>query len=431
MDRYQYFIQSMKDKAHYKREWMLRAMSVVIDDVKIVNGDYPKWSLRHTEDRVEVYVPTEEGLRWEVLEDAIPYEIPFIYHEMTGPVKVGDVENVKKDIEETTWGDLIFNSRALVYACGDIIPYMEGPVSLKKISQHFAKTMKDEVPDAEKEPGQLYISNWLRLGKAIGDLAGYEMFVPSITEKSITPPDNRDELRNSLIEKYKDQLDDPVIQSKIQNEMVASYKERIKGDPSEGFIYKTKSINTALKRMVLIHGPEAGFNEGGRATLILNSLQEGIDVTKYPDMVNSLRAGSYYRGALTALAGEDVDLMGRIFQNARILPGFCGTTETFEWVIDKRRIGRTIFDEGEKVTLSEENIERYEGKVYGIYSPLYCKAARGDICTVCAGEKIAAYPESIGSMVGEIPSKMMAIMMASAHAKELKTTPLDVENFLR
>lgn len=430
MRKYDYFIGSLKAKAHYSRSWMLRAMSVVIDDLSTDNA---KWGLRHTKTHVEVFVPDGDSWGWQVLEDAAPYEIPFIYHDATGPIKAGDVENLDRDLENGTWGDLIFNSRILVYACGDRIKYMEGPVNLGAVEQIFVERMLDDpLPPMRMEEDKLYVFNWLRFGKAVGDIAGYELFVPSVTEKSLQAPANNVKLRDELFAAAGDNIDDPVEQARIQDALVANYIEhQLKGDPAEGFLYKKKSLNTALKRMFVIHGPEAGFSEGGRATLIKNSLDEGLDITKYPDMVNSLRAGSYYRGALTALAGEDVDLMGRIFQNARIVKDFCGTQNTFDVVIDKRRLGRTLLDDGTPVKITADNLSKYDGKLYGIFAPAYCLTPRGDVCTVCMGDKVSEYPDSLGSMISEIPSTMMAVMMGSAHAKELKTTPLDVAGFLR
>lgn len=425
--RYDYFIGSMKSKTHYYREWMLRAFTVVISPP----ADSP-WMLRHTDKAVEVYVPNEGGYAWEVLEDTRPYEIPFIYHDWSGPVKAGDVENLKKDLPNATWGDLLFNSRVLVYGCGDIIEYMEGPIDSGPLMDVFIKRMKSDPKSGEADiPGELYVKHWMKVGKAIGDIAGYELFVPSVTEKSLQPPPNRDELRAKLVKENEGNLDDPVIQTKIQDELVKSYKDYIKGDPSEGFLYKRKSFNTALKRMFLIHGPEAGFDEGGRAKLVLNSLQEGLDMTQYPAMVNSLRAGSYYRGALTALAGTDVDLMGRIFQNARILPDFCGTKEFAEIQVTEGYVGRYIDIKGKRIEITLENLPEYKNTVQSMYSPQYCKADHNDCCSICIGSKLAAFPNSLGSMVANTQSIMMYIMMGSAHAKELKTTEVDISNFLR
>lgn len=431
MNKYEYFTRSMKDKAHYSRNWMLRVLSVVLDDVS--NGDV-KWALRHTETAVEVCAPQGHGhWDWEVLEDAKPYEIPFIYHDFVGvTMQPGDVENLFTEMENATWGDLIFNSRVLVYAAGSRIGWREGPIDLKEIENIFMLKMKSDVPEDQEEPEQLYVKHYKRFGKAIGDLAGYELLIPSVTERALQAPANNIELRNKLYAENKDELDNPVVQVKIQNELVKNYIDNnLKGDPSEGFLYKTKSLHTALKRMFLIHGPESGFEEGGRATLVPNSLEEGIDINYYPEMVNSLRAGSYYRGALTALAGEDVDLMSRIFQNAKIVPGFCGTPDTMEFKVDKRRLGRTFIIDGKGVMITEENLGEYEGKIYGMFSPMYCKTPHGDVCTVCMGKKLEPYADALGSMVQELPSTMMAVMMGSAHAKQLKTITLDVENFLR
>lgn len=439
MRKYDYFTKALLAKAHYSREWVLRAMTVVFGDV--TNGDI-KWSLRHTKERVEVYVPSSEVVvtgsgasgetwSWQVLEDAKPYEIAFVYHESTGPIKAGDIENLDRDLPDGTWGDLLYNSRVIVYAAGRRIPYREGPIDLGKDEMYIINNMKDDPEEGADVEGELYVKHYLRFGKAVGDLSGFEVFVPSVTERALQPPPGRDELRAELLEEYKDRLDDPVAQARIQDKLVESYRQYIKGDPSEGFLYKKKSLNTALKRMFLIHGPEAGFNEGGRAKLVVNSLQEGVDIKNYPIMVNSLRAGSFYRGALTALAGEDVDLMGRIFQNSRIVPGFCGTRDLMGDIINRNYLGRTIVDGDVPVKLTEETISKYEGKYYGMFSAMWCITPGNDCCEVCMGDKLAAYPDSLGSMVSEIPSTMMARMMGSAHAKELKTTPLDIENFLR
>ena len=434
MNKYDYFVGSMKAKIHYSREWMLRVFTVVITpsaggDVVI---DKDRWMLRHTDKDVQVCVPVGGEFKWEVLDGVKPYDIPFIYHERVAKVLAGDVENLKEDITDATWGDMLFNSRALVYAALDRVPYQIGPIDLGAVEKIFTTQMLSNVPEDQEVPGQLYVRHYQRFGKAISDLAGYEIFIPSVTEASLTPPDDNKELRDRLFEENKDTLDDPVTQVKIQDALVKNYIEtRIKGTPAEGFLYKAKSLNTALKRMFLIHGPEAGFNEGGRAVLVPTSLSENTDLKYYPEMVNSLRAGSYFRGALTAMAGEDVDLIGRIFQNARIVPEYCGTTDTFNKRISKLYLGRNLLIEGKVVAITDENFTYFDDTVQPLLSPLYCLAGHGDMCATCAGRTISAFADGVGSMMQDIPSTMMARMMASAHAKALKTVKLDIPNFLR
>lgn len=432
MNKYDYFIGSMKAKAHYSRRWMLRTFSVVLSPISDAITKDHHWMLRHGEKNVEVCVPVGGQFVWEVLEGVKPYDIPFVYHERVPHVLAGDVENLKEDITDATWGDLLFNSRVLVYGAGDKIPYKIGPIDLGKLEEEILEVAVSDVPEDQEDPKTVYMKNYQRIGKAIADMAGYEMFIPSVTEASLQAPEDNIALRNKLFEEHKDTLDDPVTHVKIQDALVKNYVEtRIKGTPAEGFLYKTKSLNTALKRMFLIHGPEAGFNEGGRAVLVPTSLQENTDLKYYPEMVNSLRAGSYFRGALTAMAGEDVDLIGRIFQNARIEPGYCGTEDTFNWTINKRFIGRNLLLDGKVVEITEDNIKELNGTVQPLLSPMYCLTGHGDMCEVCAGKKLSAYADGVGSMIQDIPSTMMARMMASAHAKALKTVRLDIKNFLR
>lgn len=123
--------------------------------------------------------------------------------------------------------------------------------------------------------------------------------------------------------------------------------------------------------------------------------------------------------------------MARVFQNALILPDFCGTKETYDVVVSKDYLGRTFNVNGKMIKITEETLPEYKGKLLGMYSTDYCKSSRSDCCAVCIGDKLAAFPNSMGSMVGDVPSTMMLVMMGSAHAKELKTTPIDIDNFLR
>lgn len=428
MKKKDYFLKALNAKRHYSREWMLRAFTVVISEP--TDGLWELFSLRHTAKVVEVLMPSPGNYpesNWIALEDCEPYEIPFTYHESTGPLKKGDVINLDRDLADSTWGDIIVNARVLGYACGDAIPFMEGPFTPSDIEKVFIKALKDEPADKNDWiPGELYPYHWLRVGKAVGDLDGFEIFIPSVTEHSLQPYPGLKEDRDRLLgEHTEDELMDPVVQTKIQTELVDKYKAYLKGDPAEGFIFKDKTISTSFKQMFLIHGPEAGFSEGGIAKLVPTSLDEGINTDYYPEMMNSLRAGAFFRGAMTALAGTDVDLFGRIFQGTQVSLQFCGTKETLNNVmINDRYTERWIDIEGGRVQLDEENLAKYKGTKQSLYDPSYCKAKENDICLICIGGRLARYPTSLGSAVTEKQSVLMSVMMASAHAKQLKTIPL-------
>lgn len=420
-----YFLAALRAGRYTSREWILRCFSTVMDP-----SSDSLWDLEQRNDGVFVKVPNDDNDKvgqWVKLEDVEPYQIPFIYHESSGPLNEGDILNVDRYIKESTWGVVLTNAVVLVYACGNKIPFMEGPFSPKDIEKIFLKEMRDNPkPDEQPDSKTLYVNDWLKVGRAVGFLDGFEIFIPSITEKSLQPyPELKTDKAKLLAQYTEEELRDPVIQSKIQDELVANHKAYLKGDVSEGFIFKDKTYNTAMKRMFLIHGPEAGFSQGGQATLVPNSLDDGIDPKYFPDMVNSLRAGSYFRGAMTALAGTDVDLMARIFQNSKVQEGSCGTKEVLkDVVVTERYLGRWMRINGNIKQLTEKNFDEHKGKRHDFFDPCYCKADENDICSVCIGGNLANYPTSLGSAVAEKQSVLMYVMMSAAHSKELKTKKL-------
>lgn len=423
MDKKEYFLRSINASACTSREWILRCFSIVID-----GGKDDAYSLEHREDGVYVNIPDESNnLTWVKLNDCEPYQVPFVYHESMGNLKVGDLRNVDRDIKDTSWGVVLLNAVVLIEACGDKIPFMEGPFTPGDIEKIFVERMADNPKEGEeRDPDKLYVDEWLAVGKAVGFMDGFEIFIPSITEKALQAYPDLDKDKKELFDKYtEEELRDPIVQTKIQSELVSKQKEFMKGDPSEGFLFKGKTLNMAIKRMFLIHGPEAGFDFGKEATLVPGTLDEGIDPKYFVEMVNSLRAGSYFRGAMTAIAGADVDLMARIYQNSLVQDDFCGTGDVFtDVVVNERYMGRYMMVGGKRVHLTKENYDTYKGTRQDFYDPCYCKADENDICSICIGSNQAAYKTSIGSSVAEKQSVLMYVMMDAAHAKELKVVSL-------
>ncbi|MNJ74554.1 hypothetical protein D3C77_714980 [compost metagenome] len=76
--------------------------------------------------------------------------------------------------------------------------------------------------------------------------------------------------------------------------------------------------------------------------------------------------------------------------------------------------------------LTEERAKSLEGKTIRTRSPQFCTTGGTDFCAKCVGEALAAIPFAIGAESTSVASKFMDIMMASAHAKELKTAKLNV-----
>lgn len=419
ISKYDFFIRSIASNVHLRREWMLRTFTVVMSEVI----PSTPWLLFHDKENGTVNTLDNNGT-WLSLEGVKYLQIPFIYHEIVPLVKIGDIANALFDVKNSTWGEMLFNARTVSYAYGQKIPYMQHPIELGKLGDYLGKYTVSDPEDGVFEDTKIYVKELRKFNDAVSDIATYEFFIPSIDRVAITVPPDNNSLKDQLFEKYKDQLDDPIIQIKIQDELVANYKDRLKGNPSEGFLYSNKSINSAIKRMLLIHGTEHGFAGSGRPVLLKNSLDEGMDINHFPEEVNSLRNGAYSRGALTAEAGADVDLLARIYQNAKIHSEFCGTKLTFPMYVNTGHNGRNINYKGKILNLTDENINEHLGDIREFYSPLYCNKERMDVCTVCIGRQLSEYMDALSTNVTAITSSLMDKMMGSAHAKEQKTTEL-------
>lgn len=421
------YFQAHLDDAHLRKNWVLQAFSVTRFNR---NAERELWEFRYRPDGTDVW----NGTDWVEIQDVEAMK-PVFYADEPLSLKAGEVPNLKKDVD-STYGDVLFNWRVLVYAFGEHFDYEVGPINIGAIERKIAELMVDDpLPGEPEDESLLYVSKYLKFGQACSDLAGFtQLWVPAATPKSLqTHPDSK-KLRAELLEKYKDRLHDPAIIAEIQNALVELDKEWLKGDPSMGFFMNDKQFNTARKRMFMIHGPEAGFSEGGSAELIINSLDEGWDMEKMPAMINSLRAGSYFRGALTALGGESVKFFMRIFQNTRISQKDCGTTMGMLKSITKENYKSLVgfyevTPQGPK-GLDVDYLQSKVGQTLEVRSPLYCKTGLADFCEKCMGDTNAANPMSLGAEASQIGSAFMYVMMKAAHAKELKTARLRVDSFL-
>ena len=81
---------------------------------------------------------------------------------------------------------------------------------------------------------------------------------------------------------------------------------------------------------------------------ITKSLAEGWDITKFPEMMDGSRAGSYSRGAETMLGGEQVKWLLRTSSNMRITQKDCGSRLGYRMQVTpttiKQLVGFSIVD---------------------------------------------------------------------------------------
>lgn len=426
-----YFLKAMEGETYRRKDWVLSAFSLVREDAS-------EWS-RHPfpfriveRDHERFFIDPARDGDFTVIDDAKPGEPVFAFREKVS-LKAGQLPNLSKDVT-TTYGNILVNYIALIWPFHNKIPYQEGRISADKLEK-LIEPILTSIPPAgtERDPKLIYVDEYLKFTEAMFSLSGFtQLCVPSATERTMTTDPRIPELRKQLLEKYKGRLHDPAIIARINDELVAMDKAWISGDAGEGFYLKEKSYRVVRLKAHLMHGAESGFSDNStRVDLITNSLNDGWDIEKLPAMANSLREGSYNRGALTALGGEAVKFFYRVMQNSAIVQPDCGATLGMPWKVKEANYKKLagywlIKPNGDSELIKdEEAAQRLVGKQVQIRSPMYCKTPYTGFCERCMGVKNSQNPTGLGAAASDVGSTFMGLFMKAMHGKILSTAKFD------
>ncbi len=428
MDKRTYFIQAMAAGCYRYKGWVIEAFSITKPDTSADHRSYPM-PLTRIEGAGYGYMNPQAPEGLEYIEGSDPTRPLFAFHDEV-MVYPGELANVKQAML-TTYGNLLVNQLIFCHPFGDRMPYINETVDIKKVQKIIEKRLRDDpAPGEPRDPKALYVSEYCRFNEAVLSLGGYNsLCVTSATAKTMTCDPRIPALRAELLEKYKGQLHDPVIQATIEGELKKVDREWMRGDPGEGFYHKAKFYDVVRKKLFLVQGNAEGFGEQGE--FIPGSLNDGWDIRYLPAMGNSLRDGSYSRGAETALGGEVVKSNHRIFQNTSIIEEDCGSTAGIEITLTAEIINRflsnSVITPKGLVELTDDNIASYAGKTVRLRYPTYCISKGANFCATCAGKQVATTPNAISSYVAAIGSLFMSLFMAKMHGTTLRVVPLDFE----
>ena len=344
-----------------------------------------------------------------------------------------DLPIVHKTIQ-STYGQALANAYLLLYPFGRKIDYMAGQLNPDMFDRLIEKNLVDDHELDKAGPMAISVSEMKRYSEATTMLCEYtQLCVPAATKKTMTVDPKIAIRRTELLEEYKDRLHDPVVQTLISNELIKMDRAWMKGDLGEGFYFKSKSYDVVRKKQFLMQGAEQGFDVPG--SVVPTSLSEGWDVQYFPDMFNASREGSYLRGAMTAQGGEAAKFNYRIFQNTRIVEDDCGSPYGLTVIITNKNkknfITNTIFIGQGLVELSDENIEKYVGRVVRMRSPAYCRTEGANLCATCMGKNLSTSPEAISTYAAGIGSTFMGISMSAMHGKSLSVAEFVIAEHIR
>lgn len=433
MDALTYFILALNARLYVKKHWLLSVLAITVEDAdEWKKNPYP-YRLVRTPTTVFYVNPENPDELLEVKGMNGPAN-PVVHYKTPIKLPAGTVENLSTEVT-TTIGNLLFNKAVLVHSFGSKIPFMTGRINIRDVEKVIEKLLVDNPEDGQEEPvDKITVREYLLFTKATFNLTGLtQVCVPGVSKKAILPPPGITEFKAKVIEENKDRLSDPATAAIINKATIAFDTEYLKGDSSEGFLIDSKSRSTVRRNLFLNVGAEASLDDKQHVDFIANSLHDGWDIKNMPAMNNAQRAGSFYRGAQTAMGGEEVKWLMRASSNMVITKGDCGTALGIPVTMDETDIptylGFSFINNlGKSEVMTEENAKLLLGKSVMMRSTMFCKAGSPDYCECCSGPKLSGSPMALSASVSNYGSMMLLIFMGAAHGTTLTTVKMNYKN---
>ncbi|QVW55627.1 hypothetical protein pEaSNUABM9_00031 [Erwinia phage pEa_SNUABM_9] len=338
------------------------------------------------------------------------------------PLPKAEYPGLEEDIT-TTVGRYVLNWITIYYAFGTRLPYLreKDPMSYAKVM--YERCLDNEEDNPEDEDA-IRPSMVARFVNGLSELAPMAKAIsPTGTLRSFTVHPDAYKLRDALLLKHKDELDNPAVIAMIEKALDELDTEWLSGDQSIQF-YASKKARMRRRKLMLFYGIESSFHEGTDYTLIPTALVE-VDKAGMENLVakyNSIRDGSFSRGAETAKGGEQVRIIQMIFQNHRIVEGDCGTKITHAVLVTDANAGRYIgmnaMVDGKPKMITTDWINGQKGKIIRLRRPILCQLKHIDCCATCASQDKAKEPRAIAADISTAFSNVMGVAMAKMHGSE-------------
>lgn len=286
---------------------------------------------------------------------------------------------------KTTLGIFIANYLFLVYAFGDIIPYLNEEFTASKLEKRIQVPLLDGRVSA-RQFKDYYVNTLSLFGQS------NEILCPNISEKTITIPKSIHDLREKLVADNKEALEagDASVMADIEKQLITAYREYLKGDPSLHFLLKKKYFDVTLKKLFLTQGITEVFGSPGKFTFVENPMSNGWKIKDLPAIFNEVRSGSYSRAIETANGGVIAKLILRVLQDTIIAIPDCETTRGEKIYGTKDTLKDFLFNyviekDGSNSLITDEAMDSLIGKTIIVRTPGYCQATQG-FCARCFGQ---------------------------------------------
>lgn len=438
MRKHELLLSGLRAGLYKQFDWIVSVFAITREDPEAYKGD--SYTYRIVQTSTGNFCIGQNDPNELILIDDAPVGQPLFKFDEKITVDNQVCRNVGEEPIETTVGQLLFNLISIVEAFGAKIPYVTGKVTVSALETLIAAKLIDNAKEGEASDRTdvIYVHEYLAMIDTFSYLERFaQLCAWAATEKTLVAPVGIETFKKQLLAKYEGKLTDPVELSKYEKELQDFDDAYLKDDPSYGAFTSGKIKNIARKKMFLGLGAEDGFTQSLSVTPVINSLEEGwpTEPTQYTAMMNASRAGSFSRGAETVKGGVSAKVMLRAAGNIKIIETDCGTTIGIHRQLDetniKQVVGREVRMKNEWVKVKNlSDAENLMGRPIIVRSPMFCKLDGDNLCSHCAGEKLAENKNGVSIALTEISSKIMTALLKAMHGKVLSTAKMNYQKAL-
>lgn len=348
------------------------------------------------------------------------------------------IPSLQENSVETTIGRLIVNL-FIVEAFGDKIAYINEKFSPSDVEGKIAALVQSTPPEGTaRDPKSFYIDEYIKFCESVSFLENLSnIFSHSVSRVGVLPAPGRKEFKQELLKKYEGRLNDPVEMSKFEEELGQYDINYLKNDPAYGTFMKGKTAKSRVKLFMSQGGEANNFTSSMEVTPIIPALEDGIalDDKGFTASANTIRFGSFARGAETVNGGVVAKGLNNAADNWVVVDGDCGSklgiTRVYTGSETFRLIGRTAIIDGKLVEIpDQETASKFDGKSVILRSPLYCKMESTRTCSKCAGPELSIYKKGVTIPLGEVSSGILTDSLKMMHDSSLSAAVMDLKSVL-
>lgn len=434
MTPHQYLLYAIQKKLHLDVTWYRYCFTVIRESEASKNKSYPgkliqePFGFFYLDDELKlVKIQTDKKTTEPLFDKREPVTIDKNW-----------IATVKVDKLETTIGRLIANL-FLYESFGTKIDYINQKFVPSDIEKKIAPVLQsDPKPGQPDDPSAIYVRDNLMFCKSVSLVETLSpIFSNSVSRVGVLPPPGRKEFKAELLKKYEGRLHDPVEMSKFEEELGKFDDNYLKNDPSYGTFMKGKTAKARSKLFMTQGGESNNFTGSLEVTPIIPALEDGIALDKagFTASANTIRFGSFARGAETVNGGVVAKGLNNAADNWVVVEGDCGSklgiTRVYTGSETSLLVGRSTIIDGKTVKIeTKEDAGKFDGKAVILRSPQYCKMESTRTCTTCATPEISVYKRGVTIPLGEVSGGILSDSLKIMHDSSLTAATMDLKSVL-